>query len=84
MGCFADAAATKFNISREEQDAFAIQSYKRTAAAWEAGAFADEVVRVEVRIEKETSVLSVMMKNIKMLFLTKFHHYVLYSQKKEL
>ena len=52
MGCFADATATKFNISREEQDAFAIQSYKRTAAAWEAGAFADEVVGVEVKDRK--------------------------------
>ena len=52
MGCFADATATKFNISREEQDAFAIQSYKRTAAAWEAGAFANEVVGVEVKDRK--------------------------------
>lgn len=52
MGCFADATATKFNISREEQDAFAIQSYKRTAAAWEAGAFTDEVVGVEVKDRK--------------------------------
>lgn len=52
MGCFADATATKFDISREEQDAFAIQSYKRTAAAWEAGAFADEVVGVEVKDRK--------------------------------
>ena len=52
MGCFADSTATKFNISREEQDAFAIQSYKRTAAAWEAGAFTDEVVGVEVKDRK--------------------------------
>jgi len=52
MGCFADATATKFDISREEQDAFAIQSYKRTAAAWEAGAFTDEVVGVEVKDRK--------------------------------
>ena len=52
MGCFADATATKFNISREEQDAYAIQSYKRTAAAWEAGAFTDEVVGVEVKDRK--------------------------------
>jgi len=52
MGCFADATATKFNISREEQDAFAIQSYKRTAAAWEAGAFTEEVVGVEVKDRK--------------------------------
>ncbi len=52
MGCFADATAAKFDISREEQDAFAIQSYQRTAAAWEAGAFANEVVGVEVKDRK--------------------------------
>ena len=48
MGCFADATATKYNISRQEQDAYAIQSYKRSAAAWESGAFDNEVVPVEV------------------------------------
>ena len=36
------------NFSREQQDAFAIESYNRSAAAWEAGKFADEVVPVEV------------------------------------
>ena len=52
MGCFADATATKFSISREEQDNFAIQSYKRTASAWESGKFADEVTGVEVKDRK--------------------------------
>ncbi|MBK8625873.1 MAG: thiolase family protein [Saprospiraceae bacterium] len=52
MGCFADATATKFEISRAEQDAYAIQSYQRTAAAWEAGRFANEVVGVEVKDRK--------------------------------
>jgi acetyl-CoA C-acetyltransferase len=52
MGCFADATATKFEISRTEQDAYAIQSYQRTAAAWEAGKFSDEVVGVEVKDRK--------------------------------
>lgn len=52
MGCFADATASKFEISREDQDAYAIQSYKRTAAAWEAGKFIDEVVGVEVKDRK--------------------------------
>jgi acetyl-CoA C-acetyltransferase len=52
MGCFADATAKKFEISREEQDAFAIQSYKRSAAAWASGMFADEVVPVEVTDKK--------------------------------
>lgn len=52
MGCFADATATKFEISRAEQDAYAIQSYQRTAAAWEAGKFANEVAGVEVKDRK--------------------------------
>lgn len=52
MGCFADATATKFAISREEQDAYAIQSYQRSAAAWEAGWFADEVTGVELKDKK--------------------------------
>lgn len=48
MGVCADLCATEHNFSREEQDAFAIQSYERSAAAWEAGKFADEVVPVSV------------------------------------
>lgn len=48
MGVCADACATEYNFSREDQDAFAIQSYKRSAAAWDAGKFNDEVVPVEV------------------------------------
>ncbi|MDG1295993.1 MAG: thiolase family protein [Saprospiraceae bacterium] len=48
MGVCADATASKFDISREEQDAFAIQSYTRTAAAAEAGNFGAEIVPVEV------------------------------------
>lgn len=52
MGCFADATATKFAISREEQDAYAIQSYQRSAAAWEAGRFTDEVTGVELKDKK--------------------------------
>jgi acetyl-CoA C-acetyltransferase len=52
MGCFADATASKFEISREEQDAFAIQSYKRSAQAWANGYFASEVTPVEVTDRK--------------------------------
>lgn len=48
MGICADACAAKYNFSREDQDVFAIQSYKRSAAAWEAGNFDNEVVPVEV------------------------------------
>lgn len=48
MGNCAELCAKEHNISREEQDAFAIESYKRSAQAWEAGKFNEEVVPVEV------------------------------------
>jgi len=48
MGVCAEKCATEKNISREEQDAFAIESYKRSAAAWDAGKFDNEIVPVEV------------------------------------
>lgn len=48
MGVCAEKCATEKNISREEQDAFAIESYNRAAAAWDAGKFNDEIVPVEV------------------------------------
>jgi len=48
MGNCAEVCASEMNFSREQQDAFAIESYNRSAAAWEAGKFADEVVPVEV------------------------------------
>lgn len=48
MGVCADLCASEYNISREEQDAFAIDSYKKSAAAWEAGKFDNEIVPVAV------------------------------------
>ncbi|MCB0792230.1 MAG: acetyl-CoA C-acyltransferase [Flavobacteriales bacterium] len=48
MGNAAELCARERKISREEQDAFAVESYKRSAAAWEAGKFDAEVVPVEV------------------------------------
>ncbi|MBK8493390.1 MAG: acetyl-CoA C-acyltransferase [Saprospirales bacterium] len=48
MGVCADATATKFHITREEQDAFAIQSYKRSAEATQSGALKKEIVPVVV------------------------------------
>ncbi|MFI8380585.1 acetyl-CoA C-acyltransferase [Leeuwenhoekiella sp. NPDC079379] len=48
MGVCADLCAKEYDFSREDQDAFAIESYKRSAAAWEAGKFKDEVIPVEV------------------------------------
>lgn len=52
MGVCADATAQKYHFSREEQDAFAIASYQRSAAAWEAGCFSKEVVPVQVPQKK--------------------------------
>ena len=48
MGVCADACASEYAFSREDQDAFAIQSYTRSAKAWDAGKFDNEVVPVEV------------------------------------
>ena len=48
MGVCADDCAVEHDFSREDQDNFAIQSYKRSAEAWKSGKFTDEVVPVEV------------------------------------
>jgi acetyl-CoA C-acetyltransferase len=52
MGNCAELCAKDLNFSREEQDAFAIESYKRSAAAWGAGKFKNEVVPVTVKTKK--------------------------------
>ncbi len=48
MGTAADMCAKECNISREAQDEFAIESYKRSAAAWAAGKFTDEIVPLQM------------------------------------
>lgn len=48
MGVVADETASEYNITREQQDNYAINSYKRAAAAWADGKFKDEVIGVEV------------------------------------
>jgi len=48
MGVCADMCATEHGITREDQDKYAIQSYDRSAKAWDAGKFDDEVVPVAV------------------------------------
>ncbi|MGJ8743086.1 acetyl-CoA C-acyltransferase [Polaribacter sp.] len=48
MGVCADECAAKYNFSREDQDAFAIQSYKRSEKAWRNGKYEDEIVPVEI------------------------------------
>jgi acetyl-CoA C-acetyltransferase len=48
MGNCAELCAKDMNFSREEQDNFALESYRRSADSWEKGRFADEVIPVEV------------------------------------
>lgn len=52
MGNAADMCAKECNISREAQDEFAIESYKRSQSAWDAGRFDNEIVPVEVPQKK--------------------------------
>ena len=52
MGNCAELCAKEMNFSREAQDAFAIESYKKSAAAWSAGKFKDEVVEISVKTKK--------------------------------
>lgn len=52
MGVCAEKCAAEYQFSREDQDNFAIQSYKRSAEAWEAGKFKEEIVPVEIPQKK--------------------------------
>jgi acetyl-CoA C-acetyltransferase len=58
MGSCAEVCATDMTFSREEQDNFALESYKRSADAWNAGKFAEEVVPVEVKTRKGNVIVS--------------------------
>ncbi len=57
MGVSADLCAKECNISRKEQDDFAIESYTRSANAWKAGKFNDEIVPVEIPQKKGDPIL---------------------------
>ena len=57
MGVCADLCATEYKITREDQDAFAIQSYERSAKAWEAGKFDNEIIPVAVPQRKGDPIL---------------------------
>ena len=57
MGNFADACATKYNVSREAQDAFAVNSYKKAQAATEHGWFKDEIMPVEIPQKKGAPII---------------------------
>ena len=48
MGVYAEKCATEMNFTREEQDAFAIESYNRSTNSWANGRFTNEIVSVEV------------------------------------
>jgi len=48
MGICAEKCASEMNFTREEQDAFAIESYNRSTKAWKNGKFTDEIIAVEV------------------------------------
>jgi acetyl-CoA C-acetyltransferase len=57
MGNCAENTAKELKITREQQDEYAIQSYKRSAAAWEQGMFKDEIVSVELLGRKGETIL---------------------------
>lgn len=57
MGVFADATAAKYGISRDMQDQFAINSYKKSAAATNSGHFKNEIVPVSIPQKKGDPIL---------------------------
>jgi acetyl-CoA C-acetyltransferase len=52
MGNCAELCAKEYSFTREEQDAYAVQSYKKSADAWSKGKFANEIVPVTVKTKK--------------------------------
>ncbi|CAI7580315.1 hypothetical protein N7533_009874 [Penicillium manginii] len=57
MGICAEQTAKKYDVSREDQDQYAIQSYERAQAAWKADKFADEIAPVTVKGKKGDTVI---------------------------
>ena len=69
MGVCADACAAKYGFSREDQDAYAVQSYQRSAEACSAGKFSDEIIPVEIPQRRGASIIMTEdeeFKNVKM------------------
>jgi acetyl-CoA C-acetyltransferase len=58
MGVCAEKTASKYNVTREEQDNYAIQSYERAQQAWKEDKFADEIAPVTVKSKKGETVIS--------------------------
>ena len=71
MGNCAELCATKYEISRQEQDDFAIQSYQRAASAWQEGRFSEEVVAVAVPQRKGDPIMVSEDQEFKNVFLDK-------------
>jgi acetyl-CoA C-acetyltransferase len=71
MGNCAELCATKYEITRADQDAFAVASYQRAAAAWQEGRFAEEVVGVSVPQRKGDPILVQEDEEYKNVFLDK-------------
>jgi len=57
MGLAAEHCATECKISREEQDTYAIEAYKRAQAAWEKGSFSEEVIPISIPQKKGPAVV---------------------------
>ena len=49
MGCLADLCASKYNLSKKDQDDFAVESYNRSKNAWENGKYKNEIIPVEIK-----------------------------------
>jgi acetyl-CoA C-acetyltransferase len=71
MGNCAELCATKYNITREDQDNFAIASYTKSAEAWKAGKFDNEIVPVAVPQRKGDPILVTEDEEYKNVFLDK-------------
>jgi len=83
MGVYADETAEEFSISREEQDNFAIESYKRAAAASENGLFKDEIAPVEIKDRKGNVTIIDTDEEFKKSVLIRYPNLKLFSQKRE-
>ncbi|PIX12197.1 MAG: acetyl-CoA C-acyltransferase [Flavobacteriaceae bacterium CG_4_10_14_0_8_um_filter_31_99] len=71
MGVCADECASEFHFSREDQDAFAIESYNRSAKAWKEGKYNDEIVPVEIPQRKGDPIIFSEDEEFKNVFLEK-------------
>ena len=83
MGNCAELCAKENGITREEQDAFAIESYRRASEAWESGKFTSEVVPVEVPQRRGEPVVVDCDEEFTNIRLDKFHSFAQRLTKRE-